>query len=105
MEPALIAVTAQDAFEDYGAFTVSVEAVIDSTVDETCRTSPRIGERYGKIRVSTFGRLRSAGFAVIGTFGHPHFDVLLPDTTERTIARLVACFDDPIPNPARAGQG
>ena len=73
-------------------------------VDELCRRSPRLG-RYGQVRLSTFGRLRTAGFAVIATFDQPHFDVVLPDVSELTVARLDRCFDAPIPNPGRRGQG
>lgn len=71
---------------------------MDLSVAEACRTSPRLG-RYRQIRLSTFGRLRAAGFAVIATFDAPHYTVALPDLSELTLARLVRCFDDPIPNP------
>jgi hypothetical protein len=50
--------TASDSFDDYGAYLISVEAVLgDSTIADTCRRSPRIGQRYGKVRISTAGRL------------------------------------------------
>jgi hypothetical protein len=42
---------------------------------------------------------------VIATFDQPHFDVVLPDVSELTVARLDRCFDAPIPNPGRRGQG
>jgi hypothetical protein len=77
---------------------ISVEAVIETTVDQACRTSPRLA-RYGRVRLSSFGRLREAPFAVLATFDSPHFSVLLPDLSELTLARLDRCFDDPIPNP------
>lgn len=77
----------------------------DLDVDELCRTSPRIGDRYGKIRLSEFGRLRAAGFPVVPTFEHPHFDVVLPDFLEVTLVRLDRCFDDPVPNPGRPSRG
>ncbi len=50
MAPETIVVTATDAFDDYGIYMVSVEAALDVSVDELCRTSPRIGERYGRVR-------------------------------------------------------
>jgi len=81
---------------------VSVERVIDTTMQEACR-----GERiagYGRIRLSTFGRVRGAGFALLASFDHPHFTVVLADLSELTLARLDRCFDEPIPNPGR-GQG
>lgn len=100
-----VAEAAADAFDDYGVFTMSIDAAIDLDVDELCRTSPRIGDRYGKIRLSEFGRLRAAGFAVLPTFEHPHFDVVLPDLSEVTLVRLDRCFDDPVPNPGRPSRG
>ena len=54
---------------------------------------------------STFGRLRTAGFALIATFDYPHFTLVLADLSEVTIARLGRCFDDPIPNPGRPPEG
>jgi hypothetical protein len=96
-----LADTASDAFDDYGVYAVSVEAAVDMTVDELCRTSSRIGDRYGRVRLSTFGRLRQVGFAVIPTFKRPHFDVVLADLSELTLARLDRCFDEPIRNPGR----
>lgn len=93
--------TATDAHEDFGVYAVSVEAALDSPVDEVCRTSPRIGRRYCQIRLSSFGRLRAAGFAVLATFDAPHFDIVLPDVSGLTVARLERCFDPPIPNPGR----
>lgn len=94
--------TAIDSFDDFGAYLVSVEAVVDGlTVAETCKGSPRIGERYGKIRLSTVGRLRSAGLVLLATFAHPHFDVVLPDLSDQSLDRLAACFDEPIENPGR----
>lgn len=90
--------SAQRTFDAYAVFGISVEAVIGQTVLDVCR-----GERissYRQIRLSTFGRLRGAGFAALASFDHPHFTVVLPDLSEVTLARLGACFDGPIPNPA-----
>lgn len=82
---------------------MSVEAVLDgATVTDTCRDSPRIGERYGQVRLSTAGRVRSAGLALLATFNRPHFDIVLPDLSAPTLERLAACFDAPINNPGRA---
>ena len=98
--------TAADSFEDYGAYLVSVEAVVDgSSVATTCRDSPRIGDRYGKVRLSSAGRLRSAGLPLLATFSRPHFDVVLPDLAEPTLQRLADCFDAPIDNPGRSRPG
>lgn len=84
--------------EGYGVLGISVEVAMDLPVVEACRTSPRLG-RYRQIRLSSFGRLREAGFALIATFDAPHYTVALSDVSELTIARLARCFDDPIPNP------
>jgi hypothetical protein len=80
---------------------VSVEAVLEGSVEETCRTSPRIGDRYGQVRLSTAGRLRTAGFVLLATFDRPHFDIALPDLSDAVVARLDECFDPPIPNPGK----
>lgn len=93
--------SAQRTFDAYAVFGISVEGVIDQTVLEVCRTSERIGS-YRQIRLSTFGRVRTAGFALLATFDHPHFTVVLPDLSELTVARLGSCFDYPIPNPGAA---
>ncbi len=90
-------------FALYAVYGVSVEGVIDSTVQEACR-SERI-ENYQRIRLSTFGRVREAGFALLATFDHPHFTLVLADLSELTLARLDRCFDDPIPNPGRTHGG
>lgn len=105
MSPETLRRTAADSFEDFGAYLVSVEAVLDGqTVAETCRASPRIGTRYGKIRLSTAGRLRSAGLVLLATFSRPHFDVALPDLSDHSLERLLACFDLPVDNPGRAAR-
>ncbi len=103
MAPASLEEAAERTLEQYGVLGISVEGVIDIGVADACRTSRRL-RQYGMIRLSTFGRVRRAGFALIATFDHPHFTLLLPDVSELTLARLTRCFDDPIPNPARSGR-
>lgn len=105
MAPEPVRRTARDAFEDFGLYLVSVEAVLEGTIDATCRTSPRIGDLYGKIRLSTAGRLRGAGFVLLATFDRPHYDVALPEVSDAVIDRLDRCFDAAIPNPGRSGPG
>jgi hypothetical protein len=87
-------------FDLYGLHGISVEGAIDETVIEACRRSERLAN-YRQIRLSTFGRLRSSGFALLATFDTPHFTIVLPDVAELTVIRLDRCFDDPIPNPGR----
>ena len=97
--------TARDAFDDFGLYLVSVEAVLEGTVEETCRTSPRIGDLYGKVRLSTAGRLRGARFVLLATFDRPHYDVALPELSDAVIERLDRSFDAAIPNPGRSDPG
>jgi hypothetical protein len=84
--------------EGFGILGISVEAAIELSVADTCRTSRRLA-RYRQVRLSTFGRLRAAGLALVATFDVPHYTIALSDLSELTIARLTRCFDDPIPNP------
>ena len=79
--------TATDAHNEYGIYTLSVFLALDSTVDELCRFRPEL-QRYGKVRMSTVGRLRTLGFALIPTIDRPHFDIVLPDLTDATLDRL-----------------
>ena len=95
--------TAERTFAVHAVYGISVEGVIDTTVQEACQ-----GERiasYRRVRLSTFGRVREAGFALLATFDHPHFTLVLADLSELTLARLDRCFDEPIPNPGRPPQG
>jgi hypothetical protein len=104
MERGGIEVAASRCFEGYGVLGISVEAAIGVSVVEACRTSPRLA-RYRQLRLSTFGRLRTAGFPLVATFDSPHYTLTLPDLSEITLARLERTFDDPIPNPGRRGPG
>lgn len=103
MNPGTVTRTAQRSFDLYAVLGISVEGVIETTVQEACR-----GERvapYHRVRLSTFGRVRAAGFPVLASFDHPHFTLVLPDLSELIVARLARCFDAPIPNPGRPAQG
>ena len=92
--------TATDAHDEYGVFTVSVFLALDGSVERLCGDRPEL-QRYGKVRSSTVGRLRSLGFALVPTLDRPHYDVVLPDLDDATLDRLEVGFDLPIPNPAR----
>lgn len=94
---------AERTFAIYAVYGISVEGVIGTTVQDACR-----GERiasYHRVRLSSFGRVRQAGFALLATFDHPHFTLILADLSELTLTRLDRCFDDPIPNPGRSAEG
>lgn len=95
--------TAERTFALYAVYGVSVEGVIDTSVQAACRSERIVG--YRQVRLSTFGRLREAGFALLATFDHPHFTLVLADLSELTLARLDRCFDPPIPNPGRGPEG
>lgn len=103
MSRATISRSAQRTFDLHGIFGISAEGVLAGTVVEVCSASPRIGA-YPRIRLSTFGRVRAAGFPFLATFESPHFTIVLPDLAELTLARLVRTFDEPIPNPAGSMQ-
>jgi hypothetical protein len=92
--------TATRSFEEFGIWTVSVFVAESGTVEAVCR-SVRALSRYGKVRLSSVGRVRAQGFALIPTLHHPHFDVVLADVEPSTLDRLELAFDLAIPNPAR----
>ena len=101
---ATIEQSAQRCLAGYGLLGISDEGALGTSVADACRTSPRQA-RHRQVRLSTFGRLRAAGFVLIATFESPHFTLALTDLSELTLARLVKCFDDPIPNPGYRPQG
>jgi hypothetical protein len=90
---------AERTFDLYAVYGVSVEGVLDMSVHEAC-CGQRIAS-YRRVRLSTFGRVRRAGFALLATFERPHFTLVLADLSELTLARLDRCFDEAIPNPGR----
>lgn len=91
--------TAQRSFDLYAVLGISVEGVIGSTLEAACRSERIV--MYRHVRLPTFGRVRAEGFALLATFEHPHFTLVLPDVSDVTLARLRRCFDAPIPNPGR----
>jgi hypothetical protein len=100
MTAASVEQAAERTFDLYGVLGISVEAALEQSVLDACRRSDRLAP-YRQIRLSTFGRLHAAGFALLATFDSPHFTVVLADLSELTVARLDRSFDDAIPNPAR----
>ena len=74
------------------------------TVAELVAAVPQIGpDRYRQLRLSTFGTVRGAGFALWPTLQFPPYSVVLPDVDASTVARLESCFGPPQPNPALSG--
>jgi hypothetical protein len=94
---------AERTFGIYAIYGISVVGALDTTVQATCRDERIAG--YRRVRLSTFGRVRRAGFALLATFDRPHFTLVLPDLSELTLSRLDRCFDAPIPNPGQAPGG
>jgi hypothetical protein len=90
--------SAADAFAEFGIYAVSVFLALDEPVEVLCRHEPFLS-RYKRIRRSTVGRVRAAGFALLPTLDRPHYDVVLPDLTDVTLDRLDSSFDPPEPNP------
>ena len=91
--------TAVRSQADVGTHLVSCYATLDQELPALCRHRNLF--RYSRVRTSNFAGLRAAGFALLPSNARPHFDILLPDVSDATLQRLVACFDPPIPNPAR----
>lgn len=50
---------------------------------------------------TTVGRVLEAGLALLPTFDSPHYDVVLEDSTDQEVARLMSILSDPIRNPYR----
>lgn len=100
MDSEFVRRTALDAYDELGLYTVSVFLALDDPVEVLCAREPYLA-RYGKVRLSTVGVLRGAGFALIPTLSRPHYDVVLPDITASTLARLDHCFEPPAQNPSR----
>ena len=103
MNSAYVRRSATRSHEEFGVFAISVFAALDADVRTVCATEAGL-VAYGKVRLSTAGRLRGLGFALLPTFARPHFDVVLPDLDDDTLDRLELGFDNPISNPAREGQ-
>jgi hypothetical protein len=103
MKSAAVVRSATDNHDEFGIYAISVFLTLDLPVERLCQVEDGLA-RYGKVRLSTAGRLRSLGFALLPTLARPHFDVVLPDVEEPTLDRLELAFDQPIPNPGRARQ-
>jgi hypothetical protein len=78
--------------------------MIDRTVPEACRASEQIAS-YRQVAYRHSVACATQGFALLASFDHPHFTLVLPDISELAVARLGSCFDDPIPNPGAPSPG
>jgi hypothetical protein len=79
---------------------VSVFLALDEPVDDLCAREPFL-VRYGKVRLSTVGRLHQVGFVLVASLARPHYDIVLPDTSDHTLSRLDGCFEAAVTNPGR----
>lgn len=86
--------------EVFGFLGLSVFLAVDRPVQRLCAEVPELA-RYGQVRRSTVARVHAAGFALLATGDHPHFDIVLPDLAAETLARLDLAFDPPESNPGR----
>jgi len=92
--------SASQSRQEFGFYGLSVFAAVDVNFVELCAAEPMLA-RYGRVRISSVGRLRALGFALVATQQRPHYDVVLPDLSGETLDRLERGFDPPIPNPTR----
>lgn len=102
METGSITRALSRSFDRYAVFGLSVEGALGTSILETCQHSPRLAP-YRRIRLTTVERIRSSGFTLLPTFELPHFTLVVPDTSEQTLARLNQTFDPAIANPGFDG--
>lgn len=91
---------AERTFGIYAVYGISVESVLDTTVQEACRGERVVG--YRQVRLSTFGRVRGAGFALLATFDRPHFTAVLADLSELTRGPPRRLLRRPDPEPGQS---
>lgn len=82
----------------HGFWGLSVLVVSSGGLHQICTTDWRVAD-YGKVSLSTVGRIRRAGFPLLDTGDAPHFDIVLPDVRGETFHRLRRAFDAAQPNP------
>ena len=94
-----LVLSAQSHFDTKGFYALSVYSTPGRAVDEIAVGVPL---RHSKIRVSTVGRVRSAGYDVVSSQGPPgHADLVLPaPPTDHDWSTLDRVFDPPQLNPA-----
>jgi hypothetical protein len=92
--------SAQDEFELNGQYALSVAADASMTLQALAVANQT---PHSRIRKTTVGRLRAAGFDVTPPKGEKrHADLILPNPpTDEVWEALEAAFDPPEPNPNR----
>ncbi len=99
MLPTDLALSAQSHFDTEGFYALSVYSIPGMTVHEIAVGVPL---RHSKIRASTVGRVRFAGYDIVSSPGPPgHADLVLPTPpTDHDWSTLDRVFDPPELNPA-----
>ena len=99
MLPADLALGAQSHFDSERFYALSVYSIPGMTAHEIAAGVPL---RHSKIRASTVGRVRSAGYDIVSSPGPPgHADLVLPTPpTDHDWSTLDRVFDPPQLNPA-----
>ena len=86
-----------------GVLAISTFGTPDGDVEALCRRIARLGRPGpGQLWIAEVGALRREGFALLDTPPDEHYDVVLADVEELTIARLRRCFrlqDNPTRRP------
>ena len=77
LAPETIVRTARRNLEAFGFLGLSVFLAIERPVAVLCAEMLELA-RYGQVRLSTVARLHDAGFALLATGDHPHFDIVPP---------------------------
>lgn len=99
MLPSDLGLSAQSHFDVEGFHALSVYSVPGMTADEIAVGVPL---RHSKIRASTVGRVRAAGYDIVRSPGPPgHADLVLPTPpADHDWSALDRIFDPPRLNPA-----
>lgn len=84
---------AVDAQLRSGVLAISTFGAADGDVEGLCRRVARLGQPGpGQLWVAEVGQLRREGFALLDTPPDEHYDIVLADVEQLTIARLRRCF-------------
>ncbi len=79
---------------------ISVFCTVDGwTVEAILRDILSTRSTFAAARL---GELRGAGFTALPTHHSPHFDLALPEVSERAASTLLEALGSPQPNPHRA---
>ena len=87
----------------WGFYAISVFGADGLSMKQVIARNPNLQD-YRKVRISTAGRIRSAGFSVVPTFDPDHQSIKFPVCpSDMQVEDLVSVFDPPVANPIRQG--